>query len=250
MKKKIFSALLALALCLSLAVCVWAAPDNSAFVYDDAGLLSKSEQSALSAKLQQISQTYNAQVVVATVASVNGGNVDFFVEELYDSMSFGYGQNHDGVLLLVCMNPREYRILSNGFAADAIEGSEIDKIGEAIVSDLSAAFYSDAFNEFAQQCDYYLDGHINGFPFLFGKNLVIALIVGLLIGLIVALILKGQLKSVRKQNQANVYVKPGSMQVTIRSDIYLYRNVTRTKKESSSSSSRSGSSRNVGGGSF
>ena len=67
--------------------------------------------------------------------------------------------------------------------------------------------------------------------------------------LVVALILKGQLKSVRKQNQANVYVKPGSMQLTTSNDFFLYRTVDRTKKESSSSSS-SGSSRNVGGGSF
>ena len=118
-----------------------------------------------------------------------------------------------------------------------------------IVSDLSDGDYAAAFDEFAEQCDYYLDGHINGFPFNFGKNLLICLIIGIVAGVVVAFVLKGQLKTVRKQNQANVYVKPGSMQVTVRNDFFLYREVSKSRKESSSSSG-SGSSRSTGGGSF
>jgi uncharacterized membrane protein YgcG len=81
------------------------------------------------------------------------------------------------------------------------------------------------------------------------QNLLICLVIGIIAGVVVAFILKGQLKTVRKQNQANVYVKPGSMQVTVHNDFFLYRDVTRTKKQSSSSSG-SGSSRSTGGGSF
>ena len=225
------------------------ASDADALVFDDAGLLSDTEEQALSEKLLDISQEYQAQIVVATISSMDDGDIDGFVEYLYDAMGFGYGENHDGVLLLVCMDPREYRILSNGMAADAISSSDIDTISDAIVSDLSDGDYVGAFDEFADQCAYYLDGHINGFPFNFGKSLIIALVIGILAGVIVAFVLKGQLKSVRKQNQANVYVKPGSMQVTVLNDFFLYRDVTRTKKESSNSSG-SGSSRNTGGGSF
>ena len=85
----------------------------------------------------------------------------------------------------------------------------------------------------------------------FSKNLIICLIIGLVIGLIVVLVLKGQLKSVHQQHLAHDYVKEGSMNLTIQRDMFLYRNVTRTKRESSGSSgSGGGSSRNVGGGSF
>ena len=217
-------------------------------VFDDADLLSDKEELALTEKLSEISDTYNAQVVVCTINSVDGGDIDEFLEFIYDYMEFGYGENHDGVLLLVCMDPQEYRILSNGFAGVAIDSGDIDSIGDAIVSDLSDGDYAAAFDEFADQCDYYLDGHINGFPFNFGKNLLICLIIGIVAGVVVAFVLKGQLKTVRKQNQANVYVKPGSMQVTARNDFFLYRDVTRTKRQSSSSSG--GSSRSTGGGSF
>ena len=218
-------------------------------VFDEAELLNDAEELALEEKLADLGNKHNAQIVVCTIESMDGGDIDEFLGYLYDEMEFGYGDNHDGVLLLVCMDPREYRILSNGFAGVAIDSGDIDTIGDAIVSDLSDGNYAAAFDEFADQCDYYLDGHINGFPFNFGKNLLICLVIGIIAGVVVALILKGQLKTVRKQNQANVYVKPGSMQVTVRNDFFLYRDVTRTKKQSSSSSG-SGSSRSTGGGSF
>lgn len=220
------------------------------FLYDEADLLTDGEEAALEKKLADVSGTYNAQIVVCTIASMDGTDIDRYLDYLYDTMGFGYGENHDGVLLLVCMDPREYRILSNGFAGVAIDGDDIDTMGDAFVSDLSDGNYAAAFTEFADQCVYYLDGHLNGFPFNFGKNLVISLVIGIVVGLIVAFILKGQLKTVRKQDQANVYVKQGSMNLTHQSDIYLYRTVSRSKKSSSGSSSGGDSSRSSGGGSF
>ena len=250
MKKKLLSLILAAILCFGLALTA-SADSGEQLVFDDAGLLSDVEVSILEEKLADISRTYNAQILIVTVSAMNGGDVDEFLEDTYDGRNFGYGENRDGVLLVVCMDPREYRILSNGFAAWAIDTNDIASIGDAIVPHLSGGDYMAAFEEFADQCAYYLDGHINGFPFDAGKNLVICLVIGVIVGAIVAFALKGQLKSVRKQNQANVYVKPGSMQLTVHNDLFLYRQISRTKKETSSSSgSGSGSSRSTGGGSF
>ena len=246
MKKKIIAMLLAAALCAGLAVGVSAV--SGADIYDDADLLSSAEEKQLAEKLSNIGEQFNAQIVIMT-APASDGDIDVFVEDVYDSMNMGYGENRDGVLLLVCMDIREYRILSNGFAGVAIDSGDIDAIGDVIVSDLSDGNYAAAFDEFADQCDYYLDGYINGFPFNFGKNFMICLVIGIIAGVVVAFVLKGQLKSVRKQNRASDYVKPGSMQVTVRNDFFLYRNVTRTKKQSSNSSG-SGSSRSTGGGKF
>ena len=219
-------------------------------LFDDADLLTDAEEAKLTAKLLTVSHQYNAQIIIATVSSVGNGDVDGFLEYIYDYMEFGYGSNHDGVLLLVCMDPREYRILSNGFAGTAIDTGDIDSIGSSIVSDLSDGNYAEAFDTFTEKCAYYLDGHLNGFPFDFTTNLLIALVIGLIAGVIVAFVLKGQLKTVRKQDRANAYVKSGSMQVTVRNDFFLYRDITRTKKETTSSSSGGGSSRSTGGGSF
>ena len=247
MKKKVFSMMLVLVLVLSMALSVSA---SNGFVYDDAGLLTESQRSALEQTLSELSNTYNAQIVVATLPSSEGANVDMLVEYVYDNAPFGYGPDRDGVLLLICMDPREYRILSNGYCGTAIDTSAIDAIGDAIVDDLSNGDYADAFDTFADKCGYYLDGYINGFPFDFGMNLLIALTVGLIAGLITAKSLKGQLKTVRKQERANSYVKSGSMNIRTQNDVFLYRDVQRTRKQTESSSRSSGSSRSVGGGSF
>lgn len=252
MKRKLIPLLLFLTLCLGLAASVSAS--NTDFLYDDANLLTASQERTLREMLQDISHTYDAQIVVCTVSSTPGGSADYYLDHLYDSMGFGYGANRDGVLLLVCMDLREYRILSNGFAGVAINDYDIENISDAIVSDLSDGDYAAAFETFAEECAYYLQGYVYGYPFEAGTSLMISLAIGLVVGLIVVLVLKGQLKTVHQQSRANDYVKAHSMKVTVRNDIYLYRNVVRTKKETSSSSGSgsrsSGSSRSRGGGRF
>ena len=249
MTRKIICLFLCLLLCVAIAVPAFAA-ENTEFLYDEANLLTPEEEAVLLKKLASVSTQYKAQIIVATIASMDGGNIDTYVDYVYDSMGFGYGENHDGVLILVCMDPREYRILSNGFAGVAIDPDDISKISDEIVGNLSDGDYAGAFNDFVDECAYYLDGHINGFPFNAGKSLAISLIVGVVIGLIVAFILKGQLKSVRSQSYAQEYVKNGSMHVNLSNDIFLYRNVTRTQKQSSGSSGSGGTARSKGGGSF
>ena len=246
MKRKLLTMLFVVVLCLSLAVSAFAV--SGAEIYDEADLLSSAEETQIAEKLSKIGEQFDAQIVIMTVPT-SDGSIDTFVEDVYDSMNMGCGENRDGVLLLVCMDSREYRILSNGYAGEAIGMDQIDAISEAIVSDLSDGDYADAFITFADNCAYYLDGYLNGYPFNAGKNLVIALIIGVVAGVIVAFVLKKQLKSVRQQKQANVYIKSGSMQITASRDLFLYREVSKTKKASTNSSG-SGSSRNVGGGKF
>ena len=249
MTKKLLAVLLALVLCMGLAIFA-SAEIGEGFMLDVAGLLTDSEASALDQKLKTLSRTYNVQIVIATMDSLDGKDIDEFVEFAYDTLELGYGEDHDGILLLVCMDTRQFRILSNGLAADAIGMGNIEDITDRITPDLSDGDYAAAFHTFADRCEYYLDGHINGFPFRAGSNLVICLIIGLVVGLIVASVLKGQLKTVRRQERADVYVKQGSMHIDRSMDLFLYRTVTKTPKPKNNSSSRGGSSRNVGGGSF
>ena len=245
--KKIISLFLVLLLSCSLVISVSA---EEQFVYDQADLLTDSEEDALTAKLESLSHTYQSQLVVCTVASVKGGNVEGYLHDFYDHMDLGYGRNRDGVLLLVSMNPREFWTLSNGYAGAAIGNRETEAIGDAIEPYLTSGLYARAFTKFADQSARYLDRYQNGAPFDFVKNLLISLAIGVVVGLIVVLFLVKQLKTVHKQHQANVYVKQGSMNIIAQSDIYLYRTVKRTEKRSSSSSDFDGGTRTTGGRSF
>ncbi len=249
--KKIISLLLVLMLCASFAITAYAAEAEESFIIDNADLLADYDEILLEQKLSRISEAYQAQLIVMTIDFLDGKTIDTYLESTYDTQGFGYGQNHDGVLLLVCMETREWRILSNGFAGEAITPDIIDKIGDAFTSDLTDGNYASAFKTFANKCEYYLEGYLNGFPFNTGKAFIIALGVGLLIAMGITKGWKKQLKSVQKQSRANAYVKTGSMQITQSGDYFMYRNLTKTQKQSSSSSgSRGGSSRSTGGGSF
>ena len=255
MKKRWISFLMALVLCaglLPLFSSVAGAAENDGVLYDEADVLSPAEEAALENRLLTLSQTYQVQIVVYTIPSLPYGSIDSYVHEVYDGMGFGYGENRDGVLLLLCTDPRELRILSNGMAADAISVSDIDDIFSLMLYDLGEDNYADAFELFADQCEFYLDGYINGYPFPTGFALLICFGIGFVIALISVMVMKAQLKSVRQQREADNYIKSGSMQVTLRKDLFLYRDLKRVKKESSGSSGSGsrGSSRNVGGGSF
>ena len=227
--------------------------EDVCFLYDDADLLTDGEEATLAAKLEEISYARNTQLVICTIASMDGGDVDEFLPFLYDSMGFGFGENHEGVLLLICMDPREYRILSNGYAGEAIGPDQIDTLCDFMDTYLPNGHYVAAFNSFADQCGEMLEYYQAGSPFKIGKNLAISLVIGILVGVIVAFVLRGQLKSVRKKELAHAYVREDSMHLDYKYDIFLYRNVSRTekqKREESTSSGSGGSTRSKGGGTF
>jgi uncharacterized protein len=213
-------------------------------VFDEAQLLTYDEMATLEAKLQSIGRKYNVQLTVCTTSTIDGADIDEYADGLYDYMTFGYGAELSGIMVLVCMDIREVCVFSNA----SVSADDRDAIRKAMTPALSDGNYAEAFDTYADKCAYYLEGMVNGFPFDTGKNLIICLLIGIVAGVIVAFALKGQLKSVRKQNQANVYVRPGSMQVNVHNDFFLYRTVTRSQKSSGSSSGSS--SRGSSSGSF
>ena len=252
MKKTLLSWILVLGLCLSLACPAMAAAP--ALLIDDADLLTPAEEAELEAYLQEILALYQVEVSILTVNSTEGMSPDDFINYVYDSYDYGYGPGRDGVLLMVDMGDRNYRILSNGLAADAISLSLIDSIGGSVAPYLSDGEYASAFWEYIDSCEYYINGHINGYPFDFFPTLLAALAIGFVIALIVTGIMKGQLKSVRQKYAAGDYIRKNSMRITLANELFLYREVSRQEKPKNNDSSRSSGSssggRNVGGGSF
>lgn len=248
--KRIYTVFLALVLCFALALRADAA--QMPRLVDAADLLPQSQEAELLDRLDRISQELQVDVVIVTMESLGGYSADAVVEAYYDEYGFGIGPNRDGVLLLLSMAERDYRILSNGFAADAITMSDIDTIGDHIVDELSEGEYMEAFMEFASLCVYEIESERNGFPFAFDKSLLISLAIGFAVAFIATGIMRAQLRSVKTRTGAREYTVPGSMHLTRSTDLFLYRTLDRRRKpENTSSGSRGGGGgRNVGGGKF
>ena len=242
MKKSFFITALAVILCFLFSMATLAASPR---VFDQADVLTDVEEEVLLAQLDEASEQNGVDIVVAIVSSCNGETIQYHAEELYYSGDF----NHDGVMLIVSMEERQTYIYRSGLGETALTADEGDAIIESISVSLSGEDYMTAFTMYADECAYQIDGEINGFPFKFGRNLIISLVIGFVVAFIVTGVMRGQLKSVRQQPGATEYTKPGSMQVTVSNDFFLYRTVTRRKKEKNNSSS-GGSSRDVSVGKF
>ena len=62
---------------------------------------------------------------------------------------------------------------------------------------------------------------------------LISILIGIAIAFVAVSVMKSQLKSVRRQTAANQYVTPGSLDLRVSTDQYLYENTTRTPKAKS-----------------
>lgn len=245
MKKHILTILCTFLMIAVLSVAAVAAPPR---MVDDADLLSDAEEAALTERLDTISETYQIDVVVVTVPSTDGAEMRAYARNYYDNN----GYKPDGTLLLISMEERDWWISGYGKAEAMFPTDTCESIGSLMIDDLSMGDYAAAFYTFADECEYIIDGELNGYPFPFFTILVIALVVGFVAALIAVSVMKGQLKSVRAKDTAADYVKSGSMQVTLANELFLYRTVHRVKKasESNKSGGSSGRSRSGGGGKF
>ena len=237
-------------------------------VVDLADLLDNSEEADLLSMLDEISNRQELDVVVVTVNTLDGKTPMDYADDFYDYNGYGFGENRDGVLLLVSMEDRDWWISTTGYGITVFTDAGIEYISEKFLPDLSDGNYADAFTTYAELCDEFITQARTGEPydtnnlpkepFNVFTSLLISLAVGILVSLIVTGKMKGKLKTVRMQPAAEEYVRKGSMLVTESSDLFLYSHVDRRAKSkdndsgggSSTHTSSSGSSHGGGGGKF
>lgn len=232
---------------------------------DNAGLLSAAETEALRGELERIGAEYAIDMVVLTVDSLDGMSATDYADNYYDHN--GYGD--DGVLLLVSMTEREWWISTAGSCIYSINA---DQIADQFLPYLSEGSYYDAFGTFALCCEkavamqmeqygdsneefIYTPGYIA--PAEERNNPIgICILIGVAVGLIIVLVMKGQLKSVRRQSDADGYVDAGGLNLTIQTDRFLYQNISRRLKPQNNAASggthtgSSGRGHGGGGGRF
>ena len=267
--KKLFSVLLTV--CVLFAMSLTVCASKFLPLFDEPDVMTDAEESALVTKLEGIAAQYQMEVVVAAFETIDGASPMEYADDFYDYNGYGYGENQDGLILIVVMDTSDWWISTRGTAITAFTDAGIDYIGEQIVPFMSAGDFNGAFNAFADQCKTFMAQAATGDPFDVhnlpqppkepfnaGMAIVIALVVGFIIGKIYTGKLKGQLQSVTAQRAAAGYVKQGSLNVTNARDFFLYRSVTKTAKETDSSSgggssthtSSSGATHGGGGGKF
>ena len=238
MKKRIFSLLAVLVLCVCLVLPAFAADeDHPPRLVDEAGLLSAQESTRVLTRLNAVSAENDFDVAIILMpADEVGSDTKAYADWYYESHGYGLGSDGEsGILLLISPDGSRinYAYTTYGKGSRPFDDDALDRLSSFLA-------FADMSGEIAQE---------GGIPVL-GWT-ILSLIAGAVLSFLIPMsVLKGQLKSVRMQAAASSYVRPGSMELRQQRDIFLFRNVTRTarpKNNSSSGGGGGGGSRSTGG---
>jgi uncharacterized protein len=105
-------------------------PQLTGRVVDQAGVMSAESRASIDTKLKGLEDKSGIQLVVATVKSLQGGDVETYANELFRAWKLGQAQKNNGVLLLVAPNEHKVRI-EVGYG---LEGTLTDALSSVVIS--------------------------------------------------------------------------------------------------------------------
>ena len=268
MNKKIVSILFAFVLCFCMVLPAFAVTDSTEIngfvdeysrVIDYAGVIPQQEEDKLVEQFDEIANRQKVDIVICFTNSLDGKRNSDYAEALYEKHNYGYGENKDGIMLLVSFENRDWYIATRGYAIQAFTDAGIQYIGNQIKGDLGDENYYAASEYFGRLCDEIITDAKNGNVYDEPMGAVddeddgsvlpppIWILISIAVGVVIAFIVVGSMKrklhTVNMQAAANNYLKNGSLNITESNDIFLYSNVTKTAKpQDNDSNSGSGSS--------
>ena len=206
--------------------------------------------------------------VMFTEESIDGADPIAYADDFYDYNDYGIGDDNSGILLLLTMSERKWKMSTHGDAIRIFTDAGQEYMSDKFVSSLTDGDYYEGFTEFADLCEEFIIQAQNGEPYdvenmpddsiSAGFLFLMSLAVGFVLALIVSVVMRCQMKTVHMKPDAADYMKAGSLHINRSRDMFLYNHVTRTAKPknedsgggSSTHTSSSGETHGGSGGSF
>lgn len=222
-------------------------------VFDDAGLLSASEQQSLSSFAEEISDKFDCTAAIAFVKDLNGYQfIQDYADDFYDSNGYGSGASHDGILLVVAMKERKIHLTTTGKAIDIFTDFALEELEDSFLGSLSAGNYREAADQYLSKCNSILK-HFEqtGIPLdssstdYSGKNgfslprLLSSLGLGTFLGGAPLMKQKKAMKSVQSRSNASDY-KSGDLRLTVSKDRFINKSLSRVPKPKDTNRSSGG----------
>ncbi len=109
-------------------------PALSGRIVDQADVIPADKRAAIEPKLADLETKSGIQLVVATIKSLEGGDIETYANKLFRTWALGEKQKNNGVLLLVAPNDRRVRI-EVGYG---LEGTLTDALSKVIITNAIA----------------------------------------------------------------------------------------------------------------
>ena len=252
MKKKLFSLLTALVLCLLCAVPAFA---EMPLVMDTYELFKPEATAELEQKAQDASAGHGVNVYLLTVSDIGGQNVREFAKDWYRAYDLGYGEGKSGILFLIALDSRDYVTITYGGGVTAFTDYRIEQMEDDIVPELSDGDWAGAARTYIEMADYTLDYYAeHGEPIdvdndLGAEGLLFVIGIPAAIAAGVCLVFYHQMKTAKEKTEADDYM-PG-LKLRVKRDVYTHTTQTRVydppKEEKSSGGGSSTDSDGFGG---
>ena len=254
--KKILSSALLILIITSLSICAFADFENPSIV-DDAGYLMQSELASLAEKLDKVRNEYDFEVAIYTESEMSSGTAEASADDIYDYGGYGAGENDDGIMLYICRGTREYHFTTHGKGREYFNKNGLVYLESKVLPYLKDDNYYKAFDAYIKTADELLSMASKGNPYneknLSTKYIIGVVLVCLLAPLLIAyLMMKKKLKKMKtavENDYAANYVKPGSINISLSRDLFLYSRITKTERPKESSGTHTSSSGRTHGGS-
>lgn len=199
----------------------------------------------LSGMLDELSEKQQLDVIFCIMSDFGGKEPQAFADDYFDYN--GYGENDDGIIFAVDMDRRKWAISTFGYGMEAFTDYAQSYLIDEIIPYLGNGDYFTCCAVYAELCDDIITQAKEGKPlddngghgtkfwvgWIFG-----AVAIGFVLALLYANIKKSKLKSVRTQDSAGSYTRPGSMQLWCNEDRFAGSHVSKRRLQTESSSGR------------
>lgn len=228
-------------------------PDDTHHIIDEAALLNASERMELDMIAAQISEAYGCGIYIMTVDDFRdygyGNDVFTTTWNIYHDRSLGWGNERQGMILLLSMDDRDFATFFYGKDVEhAFDAYGQEALEEHFLDNFASNDWYGGFLDYLNTSEKFLSSAAEGDPVRESKAgmYAVVILISCVISLIVTLVIRSQMNNAKLQHNAASYIAADGLQLTHRNDRFLH--ITRTRRKIQTSSDSSGSRSHSGGG--
>lgn len=226
---------------------VYATEAAPIWVVDDADLLTDDEEQEISGLCQETYDTYSVSPIIVFVDDFGSGDIKDWQEEIFAQYSLGEGE--DALMLAVSMAERDWGIVSFGKGQDIFYQDARETIGSQVKLNLKDGEYKEACETFLSVSEECIIKYENGEQIVYEEPkepldwywFLAPPILGILIARRILKSWEAAMNTRIKKDSAADYLVKDSFQLQSRADLFLYKTVTKTKREKKSNDGSGGS---------
>ena len=118
-------------------------PSQREYIVDTAGIVSAEDRTQIEKIGEELREKTKAEIVVVTVATLDGTDIESYANELFRSWGIGDAKQSNGVLLLIAKDDRKFRI-EVGYG---LEGEITDGRAGEILDKMKPYFRDEKYSE-------------------------------------------------------------------------------------------------------